>query len=124
MGEGRGRAPHDAKAKHVTNSSFLRVKFHSFLISSFSDQSMDSPGSFKPGANKIPQLLHEQLPTFLGHPITSKVVLSKVTICPLIINRFIFLGGGQGGVKGGAKKPVEKVKSVATSLNRITSSDA
>jgi hypothetical protein len=34
----------------------------------------------------------------------SKVILSKVTIHPLNINKVNFRGGGQGGVKGGAKK--------------------
>jgi hypothetical protein len=39
----------------------------------------------------------------------SKVVLSKVTICPLIINKFIFWaeGGGEGG-QGGVKREAEK----------------
>jgi hypothetical protein len=58
MKKGRGRAPHDAKANHVTNSSLHGVK-KCFQISIFFNQSMDGPGSFKPVANKIPQ----QFPT-------------------------------------------------------------
>jgi hypothetical protein len=34
----------------------------------------------------------------------SKVVLSKVTIHPMIITKFDFRGGGGGGVRGGVKK--------------------
>jgi hypothetical protein len=41
----------------------------------------------------------------------SKVVVSKVMIHPLIINKFIFRGGaggkGKEGVRGGAKKKEE-----------------